>query len=86
MPENRIQVGHVSLDRDSAQSLLRRYEWLMDFVMAAPDCARQDKQRELLRRIQVLQEFLGVEQREGEPMPAERASAERAPVLALGRP
>ena len=36
---------------DVLASQLKRYEWLSEFVMAAPDCARADEYQELWRRI-----------------------------------
>jgi len=57
-----FDVAAITLD--ARRSLLKRYEWLLDFVMPSPDCAAQGEQRELWRRIELLRASLETPQPE----------------------
>lgn len=46
------------LPLEAAKSTLRRFEWLLEFLMHAPDAATPEEKQLLLRSIEVLQEIV----------------------------
>ncbi|MGB2889668.1 MAG: hypothetical protein WBC04_18395 [Candidatus Acidiferrales bacterium] len=43
---------------EGAKSTLRRFEWLLEFLMQAPDAATPEETQLLLRSVEVLQEII----------------------------